>query len=298
MSRTSPASAVPEDILRRRAELERYGQDMARWAPAMQSEVTGLLRAGRLHLPTLTVTPPSPDSLQPHIFVHGGAWCLGSSQAFLGLLRRMAFQCRRPIVSLDYPLAPEHPYPAAIDATFEALSLLGSDRGVAGLIAGSAGAHIALAAAMRLRAAGPSVQPRAMLLWNPAVTLHSDIWSHAAFGTGHGLESSWMDEAYRLYDVPPTDPHNDLAAMDLSDLPPVWIACGDRDPLMADSLRTFARLASQGADAHLEVIPGAVHGFMNRWFDNPRADAAVTDALDWLEARTSPAQDGRNVGSR
>lgn len=258
---------------------------MARQAPVMAQEVAGYLDLGRARLPILTLTPPAPVSEMPHVFLHGGAWCMGSSRSALGLLRRMAHQCRRPIVSLDYPLAPEHPYPEAIDATARAFSILADSSGIAGVIASSAGGHVALAALMRLARSAPSNGPKAVLLWNPALALHADSWTHDAFGVGFGLTTDQMIEAYGLYGVPTDDLHRDITEMDLSGLPPVWIACGDRDPLLADSLRVFESLTRTEATAHLAIIPQAVHGFMNQWFDDTRSDAAVTHALDWLEMR-------------
>lgn len=278
-------SRATDDLSARRADLELWGRTVAEAAPLMASEHTSALDLDGRRIPTLTLTPSTCSSEVPHVFLHGGAWCMGSSRAFTGLLRRMADQCQRPVVSIDYPLSPEHPFPAAIDATMAALVALQKESGIAGLIGGSAGCHVALAAMLGLRGSGFRHGPRALLLWNPALAQRSDSWTHAAFGAGHGLTSAVMDEAYDFYAVPKEDPLHDMAASDLSGLPPTWIACGDRDPLLDDSLRAFARLISDGGEAHLSVAPGAVHGFMNNWFDDARANAAVTQALDWLESQ-------------
>lgn len=280
---------LPE-IQRRRAEMEREGIARAEHAPAMADQSQSHLAVDPYLVPTLTVTPIAPLSDIPHVFVHGGAWCMGSSLASSGLLRRMAHQCRRPILSLDYPLAPEHPYPAAIDATARAIWALAANTGIAGVIAASAGCHIALAALLRLQHSRDPRPPGAVLLWNPALTLRADSWSHHAFGEGFGLTSAQMRDAYDLYAVPKDDPHGDVAAMELAGLPPVWIACGDRDPLLDDSLRAFEGLTRAQCDAHLEIVPGAEHGFMNQWFEDARAEAAITHALDWLEARCCDEQ--------
>jgi acetyl esterase len=272
------------DILLRRAEMERDGILLAQHSEGMAQEQPGILELGGKRVEVLTVSPDEPVSDIPHVFIHGGAWCMGSPRAALGLLRRMAHQCRRPILALTYPLAPEYPYPAAIDTVTAALPHLASRFGIAGIIASSAGCHIALAALVRLHRDGAASRPGGVLLLNPALTQRPDTWTHDAFGVGFGLTSALMAEAYRLYAVPEDDPHGDIAAMNLSRLPPVWIACGDRDPLLSDSLRLYERLIRSSVRAHLEVVPDAVHGFMNRWFDNQRADAAVTHALDWIEA--------------
>lgn len=273
------------DLLRRRAELERWGRSLADRAPRMHGEQAEVLDVGDRQIPVFSVSPASVASGVPHVFVHGGAWCMGSPQTFLGLLRRMSDQCRRPIVSIGYPLAPEHPYPAAIDALAAALERVARERGLAGVIAGSAGCHVALGALMRLRDAGWPARPDAMLLWNPALSQHCRSWSHVAFGKALQLTSAALAEAMALYAVPQDDPLADPDRMPLADMPAAWIACGDRDPLLDDSLRAFRRLTEHGNAAHLAIVPGAEHGFMNRWLDDGAAQDAVTRALDWLETR-------------
>jgi acetyl esterase/lipase len=266
----------------------------------MHSETTDVLDVGDRQISILSVSPASAASDVPHVFIHGGAWCMGSSQTFLGLLRRMADQCRRPITSIGYPLAPEHPYPAAIDALAAALERVAGARGLAGVIAGSAGCHVALGALMRLRDAGWPARPDAMLLWNPALSQHCRSWSHVAFGTAFPPTSVALAESMALYAVPQDDPLADPDSMKLAGMPAAWIACGDRDPLLDDSLRVFRRLIEHGNAAHLTIVPGAEHGFMNRWLDDGAAQNAVTRALDWLETQCSsrPSVPERQRGLR
>jgi acetyl esterase/lipase len=251
----------------------------------MRDERTDIIVAGDRQVPILTVSPPDVAGDVPHVFVHGGAWCMGSSHTFLGLLRRMSVQCRRPILSIGYPLAPEHPFPTAIEALAAALQKITGDHGLAGVIAGSAGCHVALGALMRLRDAGWPVRPDAMLLWNPALSQNCRSWSHAAFGTAFQPTSAAMAEAIALYAVPHDDPLADADTLPLADMPSAWIACGDRDPLIDDSVRVFRRLTEHGIAAQLAIVPGATHGFMNHWHDDRAAEDAVTRALDWLEAQ-------------
>lgn len=281
---------APDTLLRQRAALEAWGRTCAANAPQMRSICDGTIDLPGGIIPTLTLTPQTVASHVQHLFVHGGAWCMGSSRVFQGLLARMADQCQRPILSVDYPLAPEYPYPAAIDAVAAVIDIVAGRSGVGGLIAGSAGCHIALAALLRHRASPLPNGPRAAILWNPALAQTTQGWSHSAFGTGSGLTATDLDTAIAHYAVPPDDPLADLPGMDLSGLPPIWIACGDRDPLLDDSLRFFRRLILSDVDAHLNVVPGATHGFMNRWFADPPANAAVSVALDWLEARCRAAR--------
>ncbi len=271
------------DLLRRRAELELWGRSLADRTPPMHDEQADVLDVEGREIPILWVSPASVASGVPHVFVHGGAWCMGSPHTFIALLRRMADQCRRPILSIGYPLAPEHPYPAAIDTLAAALERIAAERGLAGVIAGSAGCHVALGALIRLRDAGWTAWPDAMLLWNPALSQHCRSWSHLAFGTVYQPTSAVLAEAMALYAVPHDDPLADPDTMPLADMPAAWIACGDRDPLLDDSLRLFRHLTEHGNAAHLAIVAGATHGFMNRWLDDRAVQDAVTRALDWLE---------------
>lgn len=288
------------DLQLRRAELERWGRALADRTPKMDDERADVIEVGALQISVVTVSSAAVAGAVPHVFVHGGAWCMGSAHTFLGLLRRMSGQCRRPILSIGYPLAPEHPYPAAIEALAAALAKVAGNRGLAGVIAGSAGCHLALGALMRLRKAGWPARPDAMLLWNPALSQHCRSWSHAAFGTAFQPTSAALAEAMALYAVPLDDPLADTDSLPLADMPTAWIACGDRDPLLDDSVRVFRRLTEHGIAAHLAIVPGAVHGFMNRWLDDRAAEDAVTRALDWLEAQCAsrPAAPTPPQGSR
>lgn len=274
------------EVVHQRATMEREFSDLALRGPVMAYERTEALVADGITVQTLTVIPRTCQSKIPHVFLHGGSWFKGSSLASIGLLRQMADHCKRPILSLDYPLAPEAPYPAAIVATRAALDLLAGTGGFAGIIGASAGCHIALGALLAQRQERQALPTAGLLLWNPALSMHTDSWSHRAFGRGIGLTSAQMKEAAATYAIPDADPLRDIPSMDLSGLPPAWIACGDRDPLLDDSIRAFARLVEYGCEAHLEVLPDGQHGFINHWFASERVNEMLCTGLDWLESKT------------
>jgi acetyl esterase len=194
----------------------------------------------------------------------------GSSIGSLGLIRRIVAQTHRPVVSLDYPLSPEHPYPEAINRVTRALA----EMETAGVIGGSAGAQIALHAVSRLEDAGP----RAGLLFCGAFSQNTDTWSHCAFGNDTGqLTTERMERYLAAYGMP-----KDAPLPNLANIPPLFLSVGDSDPLLDDSLQVHASAQSFNGSV-LEVIPHAHHGFMNDWYKNHRIDRAVSDALDWLE---------------
>jgi acetyl esterase len=249
---------------------EQNGAVAADAAPRMAQE-TRVEIAG---MSALKCIPAECTHTVPHVFVHGGGWVFGSSVASLGLIRRIAAQTSRPVVSLDYPLSPEHPYPRAIDTVTRTLEEMAQTTGVAGIIAGSAGSQIALHAVSSAR----GTRPRAGLLFCGAFGQSLDTWSHIAFGDGSAqLGTQDMQRFLTAYAMPQSAPQPDLA-----NVPPLFLSIGDCDPLLQDSLQVHAAAQHHNGSV-LEVVPNARHGFMNDWYKNPRIDRAVTDALDWLE---------------
>lgn len=215
--------------------------------------------------------PPDPAGVYLHF--HGGGWTLGAANQQDVLLWSFARNARVAVVSVDYRLAPEHPYPAGPDdCEAAALWLLenaetefGTDRLVVG--GESAGAHLAAVTLLRLRdrhgaasafrAANltfgafdltmtPSVRlwgERNLILSTPIVAWFSDCF------LGH-LDA----EARRAPDVSP------LYA-DLRGLPSAIFTVGTLDPLLDDSLFMASRWRAAGNDAVLRVVSDAVHGF-------------------------------------
>lgn len=261
---------LPDVLAVERLRRETNGLTAAQAAPEPAAE-TRLEIAG---VPALKCVPRGCRSSVPHVFVHGGGWVFGSSLQSLGLIRRIASQTLRPVISLDYALAPEHPYPKAIEDVSAALAEIAKSDGVVGIIGGSAGAQIALHAACGTEGSGL----RGALFFCGAFGQTTNTWSHRVFGQGH--EQLSTDDTQRFlnaYAMP-----NETPAPDLSNLPPLFLSVGDSDPLLNDTLQLHAA-AQQGNGSRLEIVPGAVHGFMNNWHTTPRIDRAVTDALTWLE---------------
>lgn len=268
----------PDDLAAERARREALGQSAAAAAPAMARE-DRITVAG---LSALLCTPSGAISARPHVFVHGGGWVFGSSVQSLGLIRRLAGQARRPVLSIDYPLAPEHPYPQAIYALKAALEELDTSSGIAGIIAASAGAQIAAQALSKAncrRVAGA-------VLFCGAFRADTTAWSHGAFGNLEGrLTSAAMDAFLAAYAIPP-----DTLPPAPDQLPPMFLSVGDADPLLADTLDLFARTAARRTGDRLQVIPGVTHGFMNDWHLEPCIDSAIAAAIVWLEDRVAKAQ--------
>lgn len=289
------------DLPTERAEKERQGAVDAAHAPAMAAETT-------LELPEpSTVAGPAdraggaggaekrPSSflLRPRdavsdagiVLIHGGGWALGSPTASIGIARFVAAAARRPVLSVGYRLAPEHPHPAQLHdvaATVDAV-MAGAVPGIAGAgltVTGfSAGGHLALADTLARRDAGTPL-PAGLVLFYPVMDLRCDSPSYRAFADGrHGLSRDRMRTFVQYLGAAPDDPTANLAQADLSGLPPLRLICGDSDVLLCDALALHARALDAGVDTSLEVLPGRTHGFTAHWHDDPLATDSIRRAF-------------------
>jgi acetyl esterase/lipase len=214
-------------------------------------------------------TPPVVRGVYLHI--HGGGWTLGSASGHDGQLWRLARAAELAVVSVDYRLAPEHPYPAGPDDCEDAARWLvdnserefGTDRLTIG--GESAGAHLAVVTLLRL---GPLAAPfRAAQLtfgaydlsmtpsqrqWGELnLVLSTPImrWFYDKFLPGIGAEDRRDPDISPLY-------------ADLRGLPPARFVVGTQDPLLDDTLFMAGRWRAAGNDTALEVVAEAAHGFL------------------------------------
>ncbi|MFD5825911.1 alpha/beta hydrolase [Lentzea sp. NPDC060358] len=250
----------------------------ARTPPAGGSEVVeagGRSVPVRIHLPE-----GAPRGVL--LDFHGGGFYLGSAAQDDERNRRRADALGVAVVSVDYRLAPEHPWPAAPDdAETAALWLLehaGERFGTTRLAIGgfSAGATLAVAALLRLgdraaRFAGAALQ----------------FGTYDLSGTtpaGRLIAGEYFLQAYAGHAPDRTLPDISPVFGDLRHLPPVLVVVGALDVLLEDNLAMAARLAVAG-EVELKVYPESLHGFTNR--DNEIARAARRDIERWLAERLS-----------
>lgn len=238
---------------------------------------------------------PRPDLAGPVIlYLHGGGWCLGDLDSHLNVSTGLALAADAVVVALDYALAPEHPFPAGYDETLATVAALRGPEGArlgvdarALILAGdSAGATLALAAALALRDAGTPAQ--ALGLFYGAFDTALDTDSYRRFGDGrYGLSRAEMAQFYDYY-VPKAalrrDPRVAPQHAALAGLPPAYLlACG-LDVLRDDSLKLAAALAQAGVAFRLDALPGATHGFLRFGDAVPLAARALKDAGAYLRA--------------
>ncbi|MGP9022847.1 alpha/beta hydrolase [Streptomyces sp. BR1] len=208
-----------------------------------------------------------------YLHIHGGGWAFGSSDGQDERLWHLAEQARLAVVSVEYRLAPEHPFPAGPDDCEAAARWLvdhaEAEFGTRRLLIGgeSAGAHLSVMTLLRLRDRhGITGAFRAAHLLFGCYDL-SMTPSQRSFGSKRLLSNTEsLRRTYELF-TPGTDaeqrrdPGLSPLYADLAGLPPARIVVGTEDPLLDDSLFLAGRWRAAGAPVQLGVVAGAMHGF-------------------------------------
>jgi acetyl esterase len=220
------------------------------------------------------------------VYLHGGAYIMGTLDENDERLDRMVLEAGCAVVSVEWRLAPEHPYPAGLDdaeAVWRALTADPAASGVDGaglvLAGASAGAGLAAALCLRLRDAG-GVQPRLQLLVYPMLddrpSDELDEPGHRGLWQRRAEELSWA--AYlgeRASDPPPTAVP--ARAGDLSGVAPAFLAIGDADAYLAANLAYAAQLGRDAVPVELHVYPGVIHGGFQARPATPRTRQFLRD---------------------
>lgn len=228
------------------------------------------------------------------IYLHGGGWCVGGLASHDTICRRLALACGRWVLALDYPLAPEHPYPAARRAVATALRapLPVPETARAGrpcLAGDSAGAALALEILLKDRALAARIGSLALLYGNFVFDCASD--SHRRFGGGaRGLSDRALRRYWAAYFAEPASAYrrrNLVARVGNGPLPSTLILAAGLDPLRDDSLCLADRLAALGRPADLIHAPGLPHGFLSYGARVPKVHAVFQAIGAWLARQSA-----------
>ncbi|WP_396918252.1 alpha/beta hydrolase [Mycolicibacterium sp.] len=240
-------------------------------------------------VPVRIYRPPAADGeiLPVVVFIHGGGWSVGDLDSYDSTARRHAVGADAVVVSVDYRLAPEHPYPAAVDDVWAATQWvaghaaeLGADADRMAVAGDSAGGNLSAVVAQLARdAGGPHI--RFQLLWYPATTWDTTLPSFRENAEAPilGLDavkgfSKWYAGHVDLADPPAT--LVPARATDLSGLPPAYIATAGHDPLRDDGARYAELLTAAGVPVELHNAETLVHGYLGYSGVVP----AATEAFD------------------
>ncbi len=247
-------------------------------------------------LPIRLYWPPETGTAPPVVmFFHGGGWVVGDLDSYDGEARNHAVGADALVVSIDYRLAPEHPYPAAVDDVWAATQWvathgeeLGADPKRLAVAGDSAGGNLAAVIAQVARdSGGPPIAFQ--LLWYPATTWDTSLLSFTENADAPILAIDAVAELSRWY-AHGTDLRNPPSTLvparaeDLAGLPPAYIAVAGHDPLRDDGLRYGELLAAAGVPVEVNNATGLVHGYIGYAGIVPAATEAVDRGLAALRA--------------
>jgi acetyl esterase len=236
--------------------------------------------------------PSGAAPLPALVYLHGGGFVVGSLDSYDRIMRQLCRRSGAVVVGVDYPLAPEHPYPIAVATVEQAVLSLadrpydhGIDPGRISIGGDSAGAYLALAAALRLHERRPGVVKFLLLFYGLYGFRRSP--SRLRFADpAYGLTSAelrFYEACYLGPDASPQADAIDLLSSDLSALPPAFVAAAALDPLLDDSLALSEALTRAGGSAELRIYEGVLHGFLHWSRLVPTAVQALEDGARALE---------------
>lgn len=252
---------------------------MAALLPLLLTGSEPLPREERLEIPG--PEGPVPARLLQHapqrpaagllLYAHGGGWVTMGSETHLRVTRELARRTGALVVSLDYRLAPEHPFPAGLDDCVAALrwlrargAELGAGRGPLCMAGDSAGGNLTAATTLRLLANGEA-PPDAVALLCPVLDAALDTPSFHRLGPGDPVLDSELMRYWRDCYVGREqwdDPFASPLRGSLEGFPPCCVVVAELDPLLDDGLRFAERLRAAGRPVRLDRHPRLPHDFM------------------------------------
>jgi acetyl esterase len=253
----------------------------------------GDIRA-RAYAPVAVSSKPQPTL----VYFHGGGFVVGSLESHDGLCRLLAAEGDMRVIAVDYRLAPESKYPAAVDDAFAATqwieqnaTALGVDAGRIAVGGDSAGGM--LAAIVSQMARGTALKIAFQLLMFPNTQIGGETASLAEFAQGYFLERRAIEWFYAQY-VPEGADHNSprlspLRAKDFSGLPPAYVMLGGYDPLHDEGLAYAQKLRAAGVTVTVCDYSDMVHCFIYLQTVLPQAHQALADAAHAVRAALDAA---------
>ena len=269
------------------------------WTPAMTGEPVSIHRVEDVtipgvhaRIPARIYAPASPEPCPVMVYFHGGGYVKGGIEESDAFCRNLAHVTRHMVLSIDYRLAPEHPFPAALDDAVAATTWagthavdLGAATGPIVLCGESAGGNLAAVACLLLRS-DPRVAIRYQVLLQPVVDFTLSFPSMAMLPTECLVARADLAWYYRTYcdnQCEPTDPRvSPIFAQDVSGLPPAMIVAAEYDTLRDEAKAYAERLEAAGIATRYICAEGMVHGFLQMRGIVPDAQIATEQIAEVL----------------
>ena len=242
-------------------------------SPPQPQEITTLAIPGPAgDIPARVYKPGSDSGLPVLIYFHGGGYVIGSLESHDCVCRTLCVEANCIVVAVDYRLAPEHKYPAAIDDCWAATRWLAENAGSLGgdidrvAVGGdSAGGNLAAVVCLKAKAAGGPRLVHQLLIY-PGTDMSCSFASHETFGQGYRLTNELIDWFYALYFEADSDINHwqasPLNADDLSGLPPALVLSAGFDPLQDEDKAYADKLAQAGVQVKYSHYETMLHGFI------------------------------------
>jgi acetyl esterase len=264
-------------------------RDPATLAPVRSTEDT-VIGDNRARVYRPDVDGPTPTVL----FIHGGGFVIGDIETHDDHARLLCHRTGSTVVSIDYRLAPEHPFPAGYEDCTRALhhvvdnvGALGGDAARIAVAGDSAGGNLSAATAQYARDHGIALKAQCLIYPSVDLTTDEDAYpSRRANAEGYLLTAAdmmWFREQY----APEDDPRASVIDGELEGLAPAIVATAEYDPLRDEGVEYAQRLEKAGVQTIAKTYPGLIHGFFGLGPLSKAAQAAVEDiCADFRELLT------------
>ncbi|MGI9290716.1 MAG: alpha/beta hydrolase [Gammaproteobacteria bacterium] len=237
-------------------------------------------------VPVYWVNSEIPEKPGPAIiYLHGGGHIYGSAEKMIAMPIRVGKATGLPVLSIEYRLAPEHPFPADVEdivSVYADLLAKGYRAEQIGVFGDSAGGALALALALEARNRGLPM-PAAVAVLSPLSDAVHMGDTRIILADADPVLRQPLVKRYKLYvgDTDPTDPLMSPVYGDYSDFPPLLIQVGTRERLLSDSVRLASKARQDGANVQLDVWDGMWHGWQGMP-DLPEGDEASREVAEFL----------------
>jgi acetyl esterase len=224
---------------------------------------------------------PHDSSAGVVVYLHGGGWVTGEPDDYDALCRMLAVESGVSVLSVDYRLAPEHPYPAGLEDSFQALAWAAESLAAGGpliVVGDSSGGNLAAVCAQQATERAAFELALQVLIY-PVTDHDFDTASYNEYASGFSLgveEMKWYWDQYVPDPAARRDPNaSPLRAPAFSGLPPTLLIVAEHDPLRDEALAYGERLAADGVPVSVVRFGDAIHGFFALATYLERGDEAV-----------------------